>query len=373
MGMKKAGFRGAVLLCALTVLIPVISAAEDDLMVTGDLHLTADGSQAWVLEAMAREAENHRAVLFLGDVTNNGHREEHSAFADYLAGLSRAGAEVFVLPGNHDLSGSFSKNNFIARYASFGYMKAFSRDAGTASYAVRTRSGTVLLMLDTNDTRKTAYAASGGWISPATLAWARGVLEGLEEGACVIACGHHPILPYEGTGNDVFEGCRDLAALLKEFGVPVYLCGHRHQHDILTDGALTEFVAGKPDSYPARFAHLSIGRERILYTREDLIDPAGERAMEMRAAADALALAMAEGSLKGTSMEGNTLAISWFRELFLAWLEGTLCEQADRFRSSPAAALWQSGEIRSVVGKWTVRLLEEARDLASRRVDLQKK
>ena len=320
MGMKKAGFRGAVLLCALTVLIPVISAAEDDLMVTGDLHLTADGSHAWVLEAMAREAENHRAVLFLGDVTNNGHREEHSAFADYLAGLSRAGAEVFVLPGNHDLSGSFSKNNFIARYASFGYMKAFSRDAGTASYAVRTRSGTVLLMLDTNDTRKTAYAASGGWISPATLAWARGVLEGLEEGACVIACGHHPILPY-----------------------------------------------------PARFAHLSIGRERILYTREDLIDPAGERAMEMRAAADALALAMAEGSLKGTSIEGNTLAISWFRELFLAWLEGTLCEQADRFRSSPAAALWQSGEIRSVVGKWTVRLLEEARDLASRRVDLQKK
>ena len=371
--MKKTGPRGAVLLRARTVLIPVSPAGEDDLMVTGDLHLTADGSRNWVLEALAREAENHRAVLFVGDVTNNGHREEHRAFADFLARLSRTGAEIFVLPGNHDLSASFSRNNFMACYASCGYLKAFSRDAATDSCAVRTRRGTVLLMLDTNDTRKTACAASGGWISPATLAWARSVLEGLEEGACVIACGHHPILPYEGLGNDVFEGCRSLAALLKEFGVPVYLCGHRHQHDILTDGALTEFVAGKPDSYPARFARLSISRKGILYTREDLIDPAGDRALEMRAAADTLARNMAEGSLKGTSLEGNTLAVSWFRELFLAWLEGTLYEQADRFRASPAAAMWQSDEIRSFVGRWTGRLLEEARELARRRADLSGK
>ena len=132
-------------------------------------------------------------------------------------------------------------------------------------------------------------------------------------------------------------------------------------------------MAGKPDSYPARFARLSISRKGILYTREDLIDPAGDRALEMRAAADTLARNMAEGSLKGTSLEGNTLAVSWFRELFLAWLEGTLYEQADRFRASPAAAMWQSDEIRSFVGRWTGRLLEEARDLASRRADLSGK
>jgi len=57
-----------------------------------------------------------------------------------------------------------------------------------------------------------------------------------------VVCGHHPIYS-EGPHGDTPELVKELAPLLQEHGVHVYLCGHDHdlQHMEL-DGQKTSFV-----------------------------------------------------------------------------------------------------------------------------------
>ena len=49
------------------------------------------------------EAERPDALILAGDLTFNGARESHEAFAARCAALQASGVQVLVLPGNHDL------------------------------------------------------------------------------------------------------------------------------------------------------------------------------------------------------------------------------------------------------------------------------
>ena len=84
-----------------------------------------------------RAAEERPAALILsGDLTFNGERESHEAFAARCAALEEQGVPVLVLPGNHDLDRpdavrfegdqitaveSVSAADFRRIYAAFGY------------------------------------------------------------------------------------------------------------------------------------------------------------------------------------------------------------------------------------------------------------
>ena len=49
-------------------------------------------------------AERPDLLIISGDLTFNGERESHEAFAAHCAKLEDAGVPVLVLPGNHDLN-----------------------------------------------------------------------------------------------------------------------------------------------------------------------------------------------------------------------------------------------------------------------------
>ena len=83
----------------------------ETLLFLGDLHLTAqDGALSEVLDAICRAAGEADALILLGDSANNGRPEEHRRVAAFLKRVrEETGRPVYVLPGNHDLSGTATR------------------------------------------------------------------------------------------------------------------------------------------------------------------------------------------------------------------------------------------------------------------------
>ena len=158
------------LLAAMLLLSPGTGRAET-LIASSDFHLNA-GADAHAFDALARVASDGDVLLVLGDNTNNGREAEHSAALERLADHARrTGAEVYAIPGNHDLSGRFTRRDSAERYRDYGMAAAFSRDSASASCAVMTRAGTCLLLLDTNAVGSHGVFKAAGGLSEATIEW----------------------------------------------------------------------------------------------------------------------------------------------------------------------------------------------------------
>ncbi len=165
---------------AAALLSPASGSAERFLVIS-DTHLTEEvRDHDAMMKAVVQAARETDAVLLLGDSTNNAHPEEHNLVLQWTREIRQGtGAEVYILPGNHDYRPLFGPDEFTAWYRSCGWGQAFSRDVATAGYAVMTESGTCLIMLDTNDFDQAHSALPYGGIAENTLGWVRDVLAAL--------------------------------------------------------------------------------------------------------------------------------------------------------------------------------------------------
>ena len=86
--------------------------------------------------------EDPDLLILSGDLTLDGEKASHEELAELLEGLSEAGIEVAVIPGNHDINNpdarrytadgtekveSITADEFRDIYADFGYVAADSR------------------------------------------------------------------------------------------------------------------------------------------------------------------------------------------------------------------------------------------------------
>ena len=348
--MKRMVLILALLLCAL--------ARAETFLVTSDLHLTEDRDAHRATLAALRAAARHAdAVLLLGDSTNNAHDGEHAAVLEFLASLD---CPAYILPGNHDITLDIS--DFIELYVDYGWSRAFSRDEATASCAVMTAGGACLLLLDTND--RPGYVAPLGGISQDTIDWTVRTLAALPEGAPVVACGHHPILPEAREQRT--PGADGLAGALKD--VKLYLCGHDHGFAAVRVGGLQQITVGQPQAYPGWAGLLTVSQDGLHWQVIELYDAPTRQAMADRARD--LGRGMARGTLAGTVHEGDGEAIDWFAEALDRVMTSRLTEETCReMLTSPAARKWREIETKTVVKKWIFGLLENCpQDV--RRIDL---
>ena len=226
------------------------------------------------LEEAAREKPE--ALILTGDLSFNGALRSHEALAEKLQRLENKGVPVLVLPGNHDLDNpnaasfegdgfrrveSASAEDFCRVYASFGFDEALSRDPDSLSYVYPLNASTRVLMLDFN-TRHDPCGVSG-----ATLAWARGALEDARRaGASVLAAGHQNL--YQQTmfrAGYVVDGSTELAALLREFDVPLFLSGHLHCQHWMNVAGLTEIAGSALSVSPCQYGVLRAEDGAIRY------------------------------------------------------------------------------------------------------------
>lgn len=345
-----------VILLLTALLLP--AHAETTAMIA-DLHLTADPDEfAGTLGAIEQIAAEADGLIFLGDNTNNGRLEEHSVFLSWLDTLEKkTGKPVYVIPGNHDLTGDTSPAVFAARYARFGREDAFEKDPESASYAVMTPGGSCLLMLDTNAYDPSSRMTEYGETSRDLVVWAEGVLKNLPEGTDVIACGHYPLFPF-GDGRDSTRNAQQMAAMLETYGVRVYFCGHRHNNYTLFTDGLRQINIGVPTSYPAWAGTVTREGENWHYRVEPLYDPQGSTWLEMQHGARMLAERMASGSLEGTAYEGDEEAIAWFTEAFMAELDSSIGRRSAEFLAQPGCEKWKKAAVRAVTREWILGVLE---------------
>lgn len=231
-----------------------------------------------ITDAFLAEVSRERpdALLLTGDLTFNGAVKSHEALAEKLRALEAEGIPVLVLTGNHDLdnpdAAAFSGSaftrvesagaaDFRRIYGDFGFDEARSLDPDSLSYVYMLKPDLWVLMLDFN----TQHDPCG--ISEESLRWVRSQLDAAREaGAQVLTAGHQNL--YQQTmfrAGYVIEGAEALAALFREYGVPLYLSGHLHcQHRMTVDG-LTEIATSALSVYPCQYGVLTFSGGRLRY------------------------------------------------------------------------------------------------------------
>ena len=254
--------------------------------VASDLHLNPDdtkkGKEASavqynmeLVDALLWDAGQQGAemILLTGDLVNGGRYSRHAALAAKLKQAEESGLDVYVLPGNHDLA-PVTQTEFAAFYTEFGYGEAFSRDKTSLSYCV-IRGDLMLLMMDTAGYSVGAIDLRDppdhgeAFLSEETLRWAEAMLQkAAEEKLRVLCAGHYNLLPetsrLHNSGYYV-ENAERFAALLRRWGVPLYLSGHMHLRAVYREEGLTELLTEFLLSYPTGYSMLDLTDEGIRY------------------------------------------------------------------------------------------------------------
>ena len=301
--MKKTVTIFLVLLMLLCIAPPACAEDGFSLIIATDLHyiapaLTDQGSFFTALteggdgklmryieeitDAFLDEAAEQKpeAVLLTGDLTFNGALLSHSALAEKLRSLESAGIRVLVLPGNHDLdnpsAASFSGDgytlvpsataaDFRRIYADFGFDEALSVDTDSLSYVAELGDGTRLLMLDFN----TPHDPCG--VSDTALKWIEDRLaDAKQAGQRILTAGHQNLFQQSMFRDGyVIRNAERLAALFREYGVPLYLSGHLHIQHWKTEQGLTEIATSALSVSPCQYGILDVRGDKLHYeTRE---------------------------------------------------------------------------------------------------------
>jgi alkaline phosphatase len=250
-----------------------------------EAYLAADRKMIAESDAILQSAidivknEKPNILLISGDLTKDGEKVSHEAFAAYLADIESTGVQVYVIPGNHDINNpdamsyagntatpveSVSAEDFQEIYADFGYGEAIYRDSASLSYVATVSEKLWILALDSceYDQNDTDPETSGS-LSAETKAWALEKLaEAKLQGITVIGMMHHSLSEHFTLQADLFPDYvieddttdgTSLAQELADAGLSLMFTGHFHANDInqTTDSALYEIETGSLVTWPS--------------------------------------------------------------------------------------------------------------------------
>ncbi len=208
-----------------------------------------------ILEAFKKDVMEKApdGLIISGDLTNNGDKESHLALASVFDEIESAGIEVYVTPGNHDISNPHARSfigakqakvesvtplEFSEIYGNHGFNEAFMRDEHSLSYAIRASDDLWILLVDTSKYKRNMelnYPETGGIISLGTFTWIKEVLaEAEEQGAEVITVSHHNALIHSPIAIEdyIIDNSEEYVNIIRRYGVRLNLTGHIHIQDI---------------------------------------------------------------------------------------------------------------------------------------------
>ena len=212
------------------------------------------------------KSQGIKYVIVPGDLTKDGEVINHEFAASFFNKMEAAGAKVFVINGNHDISNADAKQftnegestietatsaDFKRIYHDYGYAEAISQEAEGLSYAVDMGRDIRLIMLDSNiynDSKTDPHQKTAGTLKPSTLAWAKEqCAKATAQGRTPVGVLHHGLVEHIPNIQSVFlpeflvDNYKDARRELAAAGMHVVLTGHNHAQDI----ASVE-VDGKP-------------------------------------------------------------------------------------------------------------------------------
>lgn len=179
-----------------------------------------------VAEAMIARIAQEPAdyVFFSGDLTTTALRAEFEAGARLLTPIARQWQERFLaIPGNHD--------RYTPRALRLAHFETLFYPGRPALPARWDLSGEWSLVAF--ETTRPRLVSSRGEVTPQTFEALRALLVQLHaEGRRIVAMGHYPLaLPpgVEDPWDHALPQAERVARLLEEYGVRLYLHGHKHR------------------------------------------------------------------------------------------------------------------------------------------------
>ncbi|MBC2278888.1 metallophosphoesterase [Listeria welshimeri] len=238
------------------------------------------------------EAKKTNVLIISGDLTNNGEKTSHEELAKKLAQVEKAGTQVFVVPGNHDINNPWARKfekdkqlptdtitptDFSKIYGDFGYKDAISSDDFSLSYLAAPSSKVWLLMLDTaiyKTNMQQGTPTTEGGLTTGTLDWVKECSALAEKnGAKLIPVMHHNLTNHSDviqrgfTINYNQQVIDTLTAGNMEFS----LSGHIHTQNIRTakstDGKeITDIVTNALSVYPHKYGNITYSAKNKNFT-----------------------------------------------------------------------------------------------------------
>ena len=194
-------------------------------------------------------------LLITGDLTEGGQLKSHEYVKDKLDELRAAGLKIFVIPGNHDLTGSVDFGEF---YKDFGYSEATAQEG--LSYVAEPFAGLTLIGINSGTDGKLSEETLNFAVTQAKAA--------TEKGNQIICMMHHALIPHISYANVLepssnvadWENVREQLACA---GIRVVLSGHFHVSDIAMDltndlsRSIFNISTGSTVSYPSDYRVLT--------------------------------------------------------------------------------------------------------------------
>lgn len=238
------------------------------------------------------EAKKTDVLIISGDLTNNGEKTSHEELSKKLAQVEKAGTQVFVVPGNHDINNPWARKfekdkqlptdtitptDFSKIYGDFGYKDAISSDDFSLSYLAAPSSKVWLLMLDTaiyKTNMQQGTPTTEGGLTTGTLDWVKECSALAEKnGAKLIPVMHHNLTNHSDviqrgfTINYNQQVIDTLTAGNMEFS----LSGHIHTQNIRTakstDGKeITDIVTNALSVYPHKYGNITYSAKNKNFT-----------------------------------------------------------------------------------------------------------
>ena len=240
-------------------------------------------------------AQNPNVVLVAGDLTKDGELASHLAFSNELARIEAAGAQVLVIPGNHDINNSgavsydgastapvpnVSPEQFKAIYAPFGYDLAVATDTVSVGYAVELTPEVTLLCMDACE-----YGATAGAFDAGRLAWITNQLAVAHaQGRRVIGMMHHGLMEHFQGQKTLFpeyviDDYSTLAPLFASLGMKAVFTGHFHANDVVGNTyngkTIYDIETGSTVTWPCPYRVMELGTNgalNIVTRRVEAID-----------------------------------------------------------------------------------------------------
>lgn len=240
-------------------------------------------------------------VLIPGDLTRNGEKAGHLAFARRLRQFEQeTGIPVYVINGNHDINNPratrydgqtyvedtpTTPDEFREIYKEFGYDEALSTytppegaKAGALSYTANLGDKYRLIALDggrytaDNTDKGDDVQETAGSFTEDLLKWTVDECKKAEaEGRIVIGMNHFNIVPHFDTEEDLFQAFvlkewERMADTLADAGMHYMISGHLHSHDIaeyISDNGekITDIATASLINYPNMFRTLKFSSQ----------------------------------------------------------------------------------------------------------------
>ncbi|NCB32297.1 MAG: metallophosphoesterase [Erysipelotrichia bacterium] len=216
-------------------------------------------------------------LVLTGDLTYSGEKKSHIDLADKLKKVERAGIQVCVIPGNHDMYSStavsFKKDSytrvdsitsdeFTSMYSSFGYAEALARDPDSLSYIYQCAPSTRLLFVDVNASEVYNH------VSNSTLQWIEEQLKQAEEDHVrVIAFSHQSMLKQTVfSAGYVIDNGIALERLYEQYDVLANFSGHLHiQHTRTGEHNIPEAITSSLAVSPNQYAEIALSSKALDY------------------------------------------------------------------------------------------------------------